>query len=229
MIVLFTDEEFNNAKSRSLLPLQCKQCGSLFYKTKNEIQKFNKNPVSKIRTHDFCSRQCCNKSRDISIDTTCESCQIDIKVPNRVFNKSKTCRFYCSKSCAAKYNNTHKTIGTRRSKLELQIEQQLIQLYPNLEINFNKKDAIESELDIYIPSLKLAFELNGIFHYEPIYGDEKLQSIQNNDTNKFMKCQQKQISLCIIDTSKQSYFKEQTAKPFLKIITSIIDQSLACI
>jgi len=45
-------------------------------------------------------------------------------------------------------------------------------LYPDLVIHFNKKDAINSELDIYIPSLKLAFELNGIFHYEPIFGKE---------------------------------------------------------
>lgn len=75
--------------------------------------------------------------------------------------------------------------------------------------------------------MKLAFELNGIFHYEPIFGNEKLNKIQKNDNNKFFKCQEKNISLCIIDTSSQKYFKEQTSKKFLDIITNIINQNLA--
>ena len=80
-------------------------------------------------------------------------------------------------SCAATYNNKNKTHGTRRSKLECFIEKKLSELYPDLTIHYNQKDTINSELDIYIPSFKLAFELNGIFHYEPIYGEEKLNQI----------------------------------------------------
>ena len=38
MFPLFTQDEFNIAKSLALLPLKCKQCGCIFYKTKNEIQ-----------------------------------------------------------------------------------------------------------------------------------------------------------------------------------------------
>lgn len=101
------------------------------------------------------------------------------------------------------------------------------ELYPNLIFHFNHKDTINSELDIYIPSLKLAFEINGIFHYEPIFGKNKLHQIQNNDNNKFQLCQKHNISLCIIDTSSQKYFKEQTSKKYLNIITNIIDQHLA--
>ena len=79
------------------------------------------------------------------------------------------------------------------------------------------------ELDIYIPSLKLAFELNGIYHYEPIHGSDKLNKIQNNDNRKFQACAEQGISLCIIDTSSQSYFKENTSEKFLKIIINIIN------
>jgi hypothetical protein len=87
-------------------------------------------------------------------------------------------------------------------------------LYPNLEIKYNSKEEIHSELDIYIPKYKLAFELNGIFHYEPIFGGQKLEQTQNNDKNKFQLCQENKISLCVIDTSSLKYFKEQNAEKY---------------
>ena len=102
----------------------------------------------------------------------------------------------------------------------------LPQLYPNLEFHFNRKDAIESELDIYVPSLKLAFELNGIFHYEPIYGEEKLASIKSNDDRKFQACLERGIELCIIDSSRLKYFKDKNVIPFLQIIQDIINRKL---
>ena len=99
-------------------------------------------------------------------------------------------------------------------------------MYPNLEILYNNKEIINSELDIYIPSLKLAFELNGIVHYEPIYGEEKLNKIKSNDNNKFQLCIEQKISLCVIDTSSLNYFKEQNAKKFLDIIVETINDKL---
>ena len=77
------------------------------------------------------------------------------------------------------------------------------------------------------PVLKLAFELNGIFHYEPIYGPKKLESIKNNDSQKFQACIKKGISLCIIDTSSQKYFKESSSKRYLDIIINIIQTQLS--
>jgi hypothetical protein len=88
------------------------------------------------------------------------------------------------------------------------LQEKLTILFPSLDIHYNRKDAINSELDIYIPSLKLAIELNGIFHYEPIYDQDKLDQIQNNDHRKFQACAENGISLCIIDTSSLKYFKE---------------------
>lgn len=132
--------------------------------------------------------------------------------------------YFCSSSCAATYNNTHKTTGTRKSKLEVYLEEKIKELYPDTDIHFNRKDAINSELDIYIPSLKLAFELNGIFHYEPIYGPEKLSQIKNNDERKFQACLENGIELCIIDSSKLKSFKDINAKPYLDIICNIINK-----
>ena len=137
--------------------------------------------------------------------------------------KSKSGNQFCSRSCSNKYNNARKTKGTRVSKLEVWLSKQLPELFPDLEFHFNRKDAINSELDIFIPKLKLAFELNGIFHYEPIFGSEKLSSIQNNDDRKFQACIEAGIELCLVDVSSMTYFKPKKGQKYLDIITNIIN------
>ncbi|MDZ8221992.1 MULTISPECIES: homing endonuclease associated repeat-containing protein [unclassified Nostoc] len=134
---------------------------------------------------------------------------------------------FCSNSCAATYRNFHKNHGNRRSKLEYCLDEQLSKLYPELEIHFNRRDAINAELDIYIPSLNLAFELNGIFHYEPIYGAEKLASIQNNDKHKFQACLENKIELTFINSSQQKKFNKSSSQKYLDIITSIINSKVS--
>jgi hypothetical protein len=126
--------------------------------------------------------------------------------------------------CAASYQNTHKTTGIRRSKLEVWLEEQLRQRYPDLEILFNAKEAINAELDIHFPSLNLAFELNGIYHYEPIYGPKKLASVQTNDCRRFQACLEKGIDLCVIDVSSMLHFKPNKGQRYLDIITHIVDE-----
>lgn len=113
------------------------------------------------------------------------------------------------------------------SKLEKWIQTRLVILFPNLEFYFNRVDSINAELDIYIPALHLAFELNGIFHYEPVFGSEKLTTIQNNDHRKMLACAEHGISLCIIDVSRESYFKPAKAQKYLDIITNIIRTRLS--
>lgn len=161
----------------------------------------------------------------------CKNCNTSIPYDSALSRKSNRNykeykNIFCTQSCAAKYNNTHKATGTRRSKLEVWLEEQLTLNYSDLEIHFNRKDAIESELDIYIPSMKLAFELNGIYHYEPIHGKELLEKIRNNDNRKFQACLERDIELCIIDSSKLVYFKESSAKVFLNIIVNILDNKM---
>ena len=143
--------------------------------------------------------------------------------------KRKSKNFFCSQSCAATYNNTHKKKGIRRSKLEIWLEEKLSQKYKNLNILYCDKNTINSELDIYIPSLNLAFELNGIFHYEPIFGQKKFNQIINNDERKFQACLEHKIELCIIDASKLTYFKEKNALMYFEIIDNIISKKLAWI
>lgn len=221
---LYTVKEFNESKWNDKLPLECSICHSTFYRTKTNILRVI-NKKEKTATYNFCSQKCNGHSKSISnLNLKCEQCGQDIVKNQYRHNKNK--HYFCSQSCSTKYMHAHRKWGCRRSKLEKWIEEQLIKLYPNLEIHFNRKDTINSELDIYIPSLKLAFELNGIFHYEPIYGESKLSQIQNNDNRKFQACLEKGIELCIIDTSSHIYYKKQSAYKFLSIITNIINNRL---
>jgi hypothetical protein len=221
MIALYTNEEFESAKSIDSLPCKCTMCGNTFYKQKRVIKRTLTNYDS--NTGDFCSRECKRKSEGGIESVSCTNCGKTFEKHTSEIKKSKSGNHFCSQSCGGTYNNKHKTTGNRRSKLEIYIENYLKTMHPDLEILFNDKTTINSELDIYLPKHKLAFELSGIFHYEPIYGQDKLNQIQNNDNRKFQACLEKGISLCIIDTSQQTYFKEETAKKYLNIILQIIN------
>ena len=217
---LYTQKEFDDARATHLLPFQCYICDeTFFYEKRWVVQAINEEHRRQIK---YCSKKCQSIGQISKIKCVCKNCGGETqKTPSQI---KKAKNVFCSRSCAATYNNKNKTHGTRRSKLEVWLEKQLNQLYPNLDIKFNDKETIGSELDIYIPSLNVAFELNGIFHYEPIYGNDKLQQIQENDQSKSKACHDLEIDLCVIDTSQQKYFKPKTSKKYLDIITNIINQ-----
>jgi len=232
MKILYTQEEFDNAGSDDKLKLKCYQCYKEFKTAKKFIKLVlenytNKKGISYSTSCRFCSRKCTSNFQTISNTqiVNCKNCATEFRKLNSEIKKYPN--HFCCRSCSGTYNNTHKSHGTRRSKLEKYLEDQLTTLYPNLIFDFNKKDAINSELDIYIPSLKLAIELNGIYHYEPIHGQDKLNQIQNNDQRKFQACLENNIELLLIDTSSFGYFKTEQANKFLSIITKIIDQKLS--
>jgi len=216
---LYTSTEFALAKSNDKLKLQCYYCQKPFFRKKKYILFEKKHNKRECR---FCNQKCLNKNKIKKLQFNCTNCgkEIEKRIKERYKPKSN---FFCSQSCAATYNNKNKQYGTRRSKLEIWLENKLKLAYPSLEIYFNKKEIINSELDIYIPSLNLAFELNGIFHYKPIYGEKKFQQIQNNDNLKKTECCKLNINLQIIDTSKLQYFKEQNCQKYLDLIQNIID------
>jgi hypothetical protein len=220
---LYTEKEFSEAKNSEKLPFLCQECNNTFFRSKSEVKRVIK---YKQNSCVYCSQKCKSKSEETSIVVKCGNCGKEKKVMPNIIRASKSGHIFCSKSCSVTYNNTHKTKGYRRSKLELYIEDQLIVKYPQLDIHFNRKDTIGSELDIYIPSLSLAFELNGVFHYEPIFGKTRFKQIAANDISKHKACLDAEIDLCVIDTSTLHYFKPANAQKYLDIVVSIINDRL---
>lgn len=200
----------------STVILVCEHCAKSFERKYN---RFNQKMKKSQRV--FCSTECCNTRRTVEhqIVQMCLECG---KPFENHINKLTSHKF-CSQSCSASFNNKNKGSGTRRSKIEQFIEEQLIIIFPDIEILFNDKKAIGSELDIYFPSLGLAFELNGIFHYEPIFGETKLEKIQSNDKTKMIDCIKNGIDLCVIDISYIKRFSKQSSLRVLDTIVKIVN------
>jgi len=223
--------------------------------------KHNVSPKAKDKNNPFCNkvvaRHFGNWSQALlaaglplhknkKVYVTCKNCLI-------VFLKSynETKRYtnnYCTRSCAAIYNNKYKTHGGNVSKLEMYLQKELItqnnnksyMLHHNkLLLEFNNRIICNGyELDIYIPTLKLAFEINGIFHYKPIFGQDKLNNIIRKDILKNTMCKENGITLItikdtshtfsvkygdiifkIIDHHIHHHIHKQLFKPSLKLIT----------
>lgn len=99
---LFTEEEYNNAKFRDLLPCKCDGCGKEYTKSKRILYQSLRNNIK----HTFCSKDCEIKFRFIKILVSCKNC-------GKEFYKTKsqyeaTINDFCSRSCAATYNNSHR-------------------------------------------------------------------------------------------------------------------------
>lgn len=173
----------------------CDYCKCVFHNT----LKIHNIAVKRSYKNQFCSVQCIGKYNTLkgTSKVICTNCNIEFTKRNG--NIKRSSNHFCSSSCAATYNNKNKTYGYRRSKLEVYIEEQIKIEFPDLEFIANGKEAIGSELDFFFPDLNLAIEINGIFHYKPIFGEKKFLQIQANDKLKESACSKAKIKLLIFD------------------------------
>lgn len=163
----------------------CKKPKTYYYPAKARKQKLF-----------FCSQKCKHDYHKTVIKVICSNCQKEVyRVPSYL---AKTDNSFCNKSCAATYNNKLKR-KSRRSKIEAKFYDLLVQEFPNLNILANDKTMLDGlEVDVAIPSLKLAIEWNGIVHFKPIYGQIKLDKIQDKDAKKLKIASNKNINLIAI-------------------------------
>ena len=211
-------EEFKKYKGKDLVPFDCAECKERYCVVQRNCRRL----FYSDHKNNYCSIECRKKAATTSVTVPCGNCK---KPVTRVLNAYKAAKrhVFCDHSCAATYNNTHKTTGNRRSKLEAFLEEQLGIIYPNLVIIANGKEAIESELDFYFPELRFAIELNGIFHYEPIYGQHKLEQIRNNDNQKMIRCYERGIELMVLNVSDYKKFNTSSAQKYLEIVKDQLD------
>jgi hypothetical protein len=179
--------------------------------------------LSKIGKHNFCSKDCCNKFIDQKTSTECFVCSKSFYLaPYRIKASS---RHFCSVDCFSEFKRTKKDWGSTRSKLEVAIEEHLKNIF-SFDILFNKRE-IGYELDIYIPHINLALEINGIFHYKPIYDEKHFLRTQHIDKEKSEECQKRNIKLVIIDVSndgKSKIIQAQRIEEVVKIINDRIEE-----
>jgi len=89
----------------------------------------------------------------------------------------------------------------RKSKAETYLAKLIRADFKQLLVEENVRSVLPSglELDLYVPALRLAIELNGPLHFFPIFGKAKLQSIKDKDIKKEVETQSIGCNLITVD------------------------------
>jgi hypothetical protein len=208
---------------KNRLIIKCKQCNKEFEVNKGVFRYKKKCGIKNL----FCSNICQSKYQETGVndllDCVCSYCNTPIKRQRRLLELTNT--HFCNRHCQGNYYS--KYLGRdNRSLLEKKIESYLIDDYPKLDIIFgDRQQCYTLELDIYIPELNLAFEINGPIHYKPIYGNNALDKIQKNDAKKIKICKTKGIKLIIID-DVLDYYNDNSEYIYSNKIKPIIDNQI---
>lgn len=198
----------------------CNHCKQSY----TEKSWYTKQAKKRKRKLQFCCRECHRSYFDTTFKTCCGNCGKEILKTLKDKNKNSLGNYYCSRSCAVIANNKIRK-KKRRSKIEKALFEMIQKAFPKLVILSNDREALQGlELDIYIPELKLGIEWNGIVHFKPIYGMEKLLAVQEKDRQKMEIANAKNIHLIVIPDheSKYSLVKESFSK-----IKEIIEKLLS--
>lgn len=126
-------------------------------------------------------------------------------------NKETYNKKYCCGTCRNIVTNKFK-FGSK-SYAEKVLVKKLKNNFFNWTIIENNRTVLGGlELDIYIPEINFAIEWNGIYHLEPIKGNEMFQKILQKDNKKIELCKELGISLLVISdrTSHKKFIEETT-------------------
>lgn len=218
--ILNNKELLKPYKSKDLISLYCDCCGTIFGRSKREIQKKLIRKSKRI----VCSRFCFDRLKCNGKIVKCANCEREVyKQSNHIKNAKNN---FCSLSCTTQFRNKNEPFGIVRSKLEQFLYDQIKEKYPQLNVLCNSKQ-LGFELDLFIPEINLAFELNGIFHYQPIFGIKKLERTKIIDEQKIINSASNGIKLIVIDTSEQRRFTEKSSEKYLDIVLMAIEERLS--
>jgi hypothetical protein len=166
---------------------------------------------AKLNKRKFCSNACRSK---IKKEILCCYC-------NKLFSPTSKKSKFCSGICRNKVNNQN-IIGNR-SKAEILLENTITQTFPDLTVLYNDRKMLNGlELDVYIPSLNLAIEWNGIFHYKQIKGS-LLERYNIKDRQKLKLCKQLGIKLIVVkDLTSHNVFIKLKVKQIATILHKML-------
>ena len=146
----------------------------------------------------------------------CPECNVLFKpLKDRKHNKAKHNQRFCSKSCRMRYfnKNFHINKGCKRniSFPEDYLFLKIKEVFPFLNIIQSDRKTLQSglEIDICMPDISLAIEVNGPVHYFPIFGEKKLVDVQLKDSAKFRELSDMNYSFFVINVSEVSSRKKQ--------------------
>jgi hypothetical protein len=208
-----------------------KKCTDNFRKNRQTIKcAFCEKPIERILSriqkaeNCFCSIECnTNYKLSLHIKVNCLVCDKEFsKTQRQIKERPRHC---CSKKCTKLLLKFHKDWGSKRSKIELLIEEHLGVIFSTLKIDYNKTE-IGYELDIYIPELKLAFEINGPTHYRPIYGEKHFLRTQRVDKEKSEECQKRGIELIIINVSEDKHLSKAKINYRINQVVNYINEQI---
>ena len=110
----YNEETFKKTKSRDLLEITCIVCKENFELTKHQLQTNWRRSTNKIL---FCSKTCNATFKTIEkVTTNCNHCDKEFLKDQKDFKRSEN--HFCSKSCAASFNNTNRTEESRNKQKE---------------------------------------------------------------------------------------------------------------
>lgn len=199
MTLLIPDDELRLKKARDKVPLQCERCGNIFHALKQRVQVARK-PGSRMKLA-YCSVKCGCEANKKAAKVACPTCGKPFE--RQASQMAKTDRSFCSRSCAAVFNNREGLLGTRRSGPELYLAQLLAERHPSLAIEFNVRNFLHCgfEIDALIREKRLAIEVNGPVHYLPIHGDGLLARVRRADEAKEAELRSLGFDFVTIDVS----------------------------
>lgn len=138
MIKLFSEKEFEEAKSQMLLPLKCEHCGKKYFRTKREILYEENHQRGRCR---FCSQECRHLFYSTQYVTVkCENCGKEKQITLAEYNKSKTKHFFCNRSCSATYNNSQRKLSEEtKTKISNSLQDNVKRNFENKMVSDNLK------------------------------------------------------------------------------------------
>jgi hypothetical protein len=117
------------------------------------------------------------RQKKVLVEWECPQCHKKLQVSQRESSRRK----YCSGTCRNLATNPSRNGSVSKA------ESLLCDLLETsgYSIDRNRRDILSGlEIDIWIPSLQISIEYNGIHHLKPIHGEETLRKIQAKDSLK---------------------------------------------